>query len=946
MNPEQQEPIGSDPATEAIIKNGIDSNEKLNEVAGNTAAAAMKTDEITKNQEAQIVQSQENTDSLKEPLDQIAKNTEPKDVQKVEITGRQEDDSDDNFNENEAGKALWGMLRGPKGVKGDSIKGDKGDTGADSKVVGPKGAKGDSVKGDKGDKGDSVKGDKGDTGAASEVAGPKGDVGPKGEAGKNADTKSLVKETETIVREKIGEEVSKRLDINMQSMERRISASKSYSTGDLTDTKEATPGQAMIKQADGTWYPGTAGGGAVEGVDILSTGVPVGRVLQADGDGTSSFVALTGGGNAQTADPLSQFAATTLAQLNSVISDATLGDAGDFATAAQGSKADSAQQPPSEGAFVDGDKTKLDTYSEANQTANNAKVTYPSADATKVGHITVTQAVNLDTMESDIANKANTADLATVATTGDYDDLSNKPDLSAFDNISEHANVGAFPATGAADKFYLAQDTGILYRWTGSAYSIISAQLALGETSSTAYRGDRGATAFSHVSATDNPHSVSKAQVGLGSVPNTDFTSTVDANTAKVSYTDAAKVAGIEAGAQVTNTARVRTAGAVMDDEITNLAQVKAFDSTDYAAALGTDDNYVTDAEKTVIGNTSGTNTGDQDLSGLAPIANPTFTGEVGIGGVNVSETELGILEGATLTTAELNYVDGVTSSIQTQIDATVKTTGAQSVAGVKTFSAFPVTPSSDPTTDYQVATKKYVDDNAGGAPETISFGAINGAGNSNMRMVYQDSLNVIMYNATTLNYMNAVDPEGGESRAVSSDLSGVSTLASGIVVLGDYIYLNAKVSDSPDVQKVLRYSRTDLASGSTDMSFSGSTVMVDSENQPHMTSDGTNFYFMYDAGNSSNTYEVAKYTVSGTTFTYVSTITLGSAALECIVAFANGDFIGIDGGNVLRKYNSSGVQQYVGGAQVTRDSQIMNTLDSLYLTTAGDTNTWRKTPK
>ena len=129
-----------------------------------------------------------------------------------------------------------------------------------------------------------------------------------------------------------------------------------------------------------------------------------------------------------------------------------------------------------EGAFVDGDKTKLDTYSEANQTANNAKVTYPSADSTKVGHISVTQAVNLDTMESDIANKANTADLATVATSGDYDDLSNKPDLSAFDNISEHANEAAFPGTGAADKFYLAQDTGILYRWTGSAYAIISAQ--------------------------------------------------------------------------------------------------------------------------------------------------------------------------------------------------------------------------------------------------------------------------------------------------------------------------------------------------------------------------------------------------------------------------------------------------------------------------------------
>jgi hypothetical protein len=38
------------------------------------------------------------------------------------------------------------------------------------------------------------------------------------------------------------------------------------------------------------------------------------------------------------------------------------------------------------------------------------------------------------------------------------------------------------------------------------------------------------------------------------------------------------------------------------------------------ADALGADENYVTDAEKVVIGNTSGTNTGDQDLSGLQPL--------------------------------------------------------------------------------------------------------------------------------------------------------------------------------------------------------------------------------------------------------------------------------------------------------------------------------------
>lgn len=71
-------------------------------------------------------------------------------------------------------------------------------------------------------------------------------------------------------------------------------------------------------------------------------------------------------------------------------------------------------------------------------------------------------------------------------------------------------------------------------------------------------------------------------------------------------------IANVEDGADVTDTDNVTAAGALMDSEVTNLADVKAFDPADYAAALGADDNYVTDAEKVVIGNTSGTNTGDQ----------------------------------------------------------------------------------------------------------------------------------------------------------------------------------------------------------------------------------------------------------------------------------------------------------------------------------------------
>jgi len=44
-----------------------------------------------------------------------------------------------------------------------------------------------------------------------------------------------------------------------------------------------------------------------------------------------------------------------------------------------------------------------------------------------------------------------------------------------------------------------------------------------------------------------------------------------------------------------------------------------------------------------------------------------------------------------------------------------VALTGNETISGVKTFNSFPVTPSTAPTTDYQTANKKYVDDNAGG---------------------------------------------------------------------------------------------------------------------------------------------------------------------------------------------------------------------------------------
>lgn len=52
--------------------------------------------------------------------------------------------------------------------------------------------------------------------------------------------------------------------------------------------------------------------------------------------------------------------------------------------------------------------------------------------------------------------------------------------------------------TTETGKIYVDLQSNKVYRWSGSVYVVISETLALGETSSTAYRGDRGKIAYDH----------------------------------------------------------------------------------------------------------------------------------------------------------------------------------------------------------------------------------------------------------------------------------------------------------------------------------------------------------------------------------------------------------------------------------------------------------------
>ena len=102
-------------------------------------------------------------------------------------------------------------------------------------------------------------------------------------------------------------------------------------------------------------------------------------------------------------------------------------------------------------------------------------------------------------------------------------------------------------------------------------------------------------------------------------VPDNNTTYSVgDGGLTQVNFTtaDNTKLDGIEAGANVTDTANVTAAGALMDSEVTNLAQVKAFDTTDYATSTQgtTADNALPKAGGTMTGTISSfTSTGIDD---------------------------------------------------------------------------------------------------------------------------------------------------------------------------------------------------------------------------------------------------------------------------------------------------------------------------------------------
>lgn len=86
---------------------------------------------------------------------------------------------------------------------------------------------------------------------------------------------------------------------------------------------------------------------------------------------------------------------------------------------------------------------------------------------------------------------------------------------SYVDDVLEFATLGDFPNPGEDGKIYVSLDENLTYRWTGTQYVEISKSIELGNSATTAFRGDHGKAAYDHSQVTSgNPHNVTAADVG------------------------------------------------------------------------------------------------------------------------------------------------------------------------------------------------------------------------------------------------------------------------------------------------------------------------------------------------------------------------------------------------------------------------------------------------
>ena len=158
--------------------------------------------------------------------------------------------------------------------------------------------------------------------------------------------------------------------------------------------------------------------------------------------------------------------------------------------------------------------------------ANSADVTASLAEKSDIGHTHDDRYYTEAEIDTKLSEKIDNSIKGVANGVAELD--SNGKVLTAqlpsyVDDVLEYSGISDFPTEGETGKIYVDTTTNKTYRWSGSTYIEISESIALGETSSTAYRGDRGKIAYDH---SQSPHAPADAEANVQSDWNeTDTTS-------------------------------------------------------------------------------------------------------------------------------------------------------------------------------------------------------------------------------------------------------------------------------------------------------------------------------------------------------------------------------------------------------------------------------------
>ena len=341
--------------------------------------------------------------------------------------------------------------------------------------------------------------------------------------------------------------------------------------------------------------------GAVNAADLGSGAATDNYVLTADGLGGSAWEAPSGGGDALVANSLDQFAdvTQTAGQTLAITSSTTLSGGTHSGTNTGDNAVNSLYSGLVTNATHTGDVTGATALTIADDAVTNTKAANMAVNTIK-GRVTAGTGDPEDLTASQVRSIINVEDAA------DVTDTANVTAAGALMD-SEVTNLAQVKAFSSADYATAAQG--------GLADSAIQPGDDAADLGSSAATDGYVLTADGAGGAA---WEVASGGGGSGTV-----------TSIAVSGSDGIDV---DSGSPVTSSGTIALGiNASTLSAHLGLGTAATTDATAYAPALGADDNYVTDAEKTVIGNTSGTNTGDNAVNSLYSglVTNATHTGDV-----------------------------------------------------------------------------------------------------------------------------------------------------------------------------------------------------------------------------------------------------------------------------------------------------------------------------